>query len=128
MDLKTGGYSVTSERKQIFNLLEKSSPVAIIEIEKNLPDINRSTIYRNIELFEKLGFVKRVYIGWKYKIELSDKYSSHHHHITCTNCRSVQAIKSDDLIENEISKLSSLYNYRHVSHQLEIQGLCKNCC
>lgn len=128
-DLKNSGHSVTNERKIIFEILEQFSPISISDIESKLKNrLNRSTIYRNIELFEKLGFIKRIYIGWKYKIELSEKYSPHHHHITCVNCGSVTAVESFDLIEDAISELTKLYNFEQSSHQLEIQGLCQNCC
>jgi len=127
-DLKESGHSSTKERKVLFKTLEQFSPISITELEKKLSyRINRSTIYRNLELFEKLQFIKKVYIGWKYKIELSEKYSPHHHHITCTNCKSVTAIESSELFENEISELARIYRFEQSAHQLEIQGLCQNC-
>lgn len=89
--------------------------------------LDRASLYRTIGLFEKLGVVQRIYIGWKYKVELSDIFTHHHHHISCTHCGRIVAITEEDDIEQLISNLAAKHGFTAQQHQLEIRGLCKTC-
>lgn len=126
-DLKERGFSITDERKLIFKELENKSPLSVSTLLENIKYVDRSTIYRTLDLFEKLGFINKVYIGWKYKVELSEKYSPHHHHITCSNCNEIIPIQSEELVEQAIIHLCKINGVHHISHQLEIRGVCEKC-
>lgn len=89
--------------------------------------IDRASLYRTISLFEKLGIVHRIYIGWKYKVELSDVFLHHHHHISCIACGKVVPIKEEARIEQMFKELAAAYNFKAQGHQLEIQGYCERC-
>src|SRR4051812_38298994 len=85
--LKQKGYSLTKPRKSVFELLLNHEPQSIAElIARSGTKIDRATVYRTVELFEKLGIVHRVNAGWKYKLELSEAFNDHHHRMHCTNC------------------------------------------
>lgn len=89
--------------------------------------IDRASLYRVISLFENLGIVERLYIGWKYKIELSGIFSPHHHHITCLKCGKLVVLKEDSEIEQLIASLAAKNHITAAHHQLEIQGYCEKC-
>lgn len=89
--------------------------------------IDRASLYRVVGLFERLGIVQRIYIGWKYKVELSDVFAHHHHHISCLNCGKVVPIREEEQIEKLLSTLAARYDFKAQSHQLEIQGFCQDC-
>lgn len=89
--------------------------------------VDRASLYRTISLFERLGIVQRMYIGWKYKVELSDIFAHHHHHITCTSCGRIVVIKEEDQLEAMLSSIAARYDFVAQGHQLEIQGLCSTC-
>lgn len=125
--LKKNGYSVTSARKAIFNALDKEEPQTMREVVAGLPRVDKASIYRTIALFENLGVVQRLQIGWKYKLELSDTFSYHHHHLTCRNCGTVVSLREDPMLEASLKSLAGEYGYKDLSHQLEISGLCQNC-
>lgn len=126
--LRDNGYSLTNARKLIIDILWESEPQSTNELIKKLHGkIDRASLYRNITLFEKLGLIQRVYIGWKYKIELSDVFSNHHHHISCLKCGKIKAIHEEDEIENLIHSLADKYGISADRHQLEIQGTCQEC-
>ena len=85
--LRDAGYSVTAARKAVFTALMSEEPLSMHQlIAKTAPAINRSSVYRTSALFEQLGVVVRLQTGWKYRLELSEAYSTHHHHVTCTQC------------------------------------------
>lgn len=126
--LRDNGYSLTKARKLIIDTLWGAEPQSTNElIDKLQSEIDRASLYRNVTLFEKLGLIQRVYIGWKYKIELSDVFSDHHHHISCLRCGKIKAIHEEDEVENLIHSIANRYGISAERHQLEIQGVCQEC-
>jgi Fur family ferric uptake transcriptional regulator len=124
--LKHNGQSVTTARMAVFEALVGQEPVTMHALVSRVPDNDRASVYRAIELFERLGVVQRLNTGWKYKLELSDKFAEHHHHLTCTNCSSTTAINEVEL-EQLLARLAESYSFTPTAHQLEIQGLCSDC-
>ena len=88
---------------------------------------DRATLYRTVELFERLGIVHRLNIGWKYKIELSEVFQGHHHHFYCVNCGRTYPLPNSAMLETMISSVAAKEGFSPRGHQLEINGLCANC-
>jgi Fe2+ or Zn2+ uptake regulation protein len=80
------GYSVTKPRKAVFAAMQYHEPQTISELVQGCIGVDRASIYRTIELYERLAIVQRLHLGWKYKLELTDNFTSHHHHATCVEC------------------------------------------
>ena len=80
-----------------------------------------------MRIFEQTGIAQRVYIGWKYKVELTDIFTHHHHHISCLSCHKLIAISEDAEIEELIQGLAKKHQVAITGHQLEVQGYCKDC-
>lgn len=126
--LRNNSLHVTAARKTVFYALWDKEPQTIRDIEKTVASsIDRTSIYRAIELFGRLGIIHRIQLGWKYKIELSDIFVEHHHHISCLGCGKITAVHEDTQIENLISQISELHGFNQPTHQLEIQGYCTTC-
>ncbi len=128
--LKDNGYRLTKERQALFNALSTlHSPASITELAKVCSRImDSATVYRNLAVFQKLGITHHVYSGWKYTVELSDKFSSHHHHMTCTNCGIIVSFEESQSLVSEMNKLQHKYKFKIQSHSLELSGLCSKCC
>lgn len=124
--LKEAGYSITNARLTVFKALEGQEQLSMAQLVKRADGIDRASVYRTIELFEQLEIVQRVNIGWKYKLELTDRFAAHHHHLTCTNCGKIIAIEEHRL-ELAIEQLARDYNFKPTAHQIELQGLCAEC-
>ncbi len=119
---------ITDAREEIFKLLLNQPPQSMAELQKSSGGkIDRVSLYRNIELFEKLGIVHRLYIGWKYKIELSDQFVSHHHHLTCVRCGKIVDISDEQHIDHFIHQVAENVGFTPLRHQFEIQGVCSVC-
>ncbi len=88
---------------------------------------DRASVYRSVALFEQLGIVQRVQIGWKYQLELSDNYNPHHHHIHCIDCGKLSALPEETQLEEMIKKIARRAGYSLTSHQLELTGRCQEC-
>ena len=126
--LKDNGYSVTAARIAVCEALWDKEPQSMHDLADSLTNvIDRASLYRVISLFERLGIVQRIYIGWKYKVELSDIFAHHHHHISCLNCGKVIPIKEEAQIEDMLAAIAKRYDFQPKSHILEIQGFCEAC-
>jgi Fe2+ or Zn2+ uptake regulation protein len=126
--LKKNGASLTKSRKIIFDLLLNQKPQSMqVLIGRAKDRVDRSTIYRTMELFERLGIVQRLNIGWKYKFELSDVFQEHHHHFHCNNCGTTLSLKQNPMLEKMIDAVITRSGHAPRGHQLEIYGLCADC-
>lgn len=126
--LKRHGYSTTQPRRLVFKLLVDQEPQSMHDLfVKAEGKIDRASLYRIIRIFEQTGIAQRVYIGWKYKIELTDIFTHHHHHISCLGCHKLIAIREDEEIEKLIQEVAKKHHVLATSHQLEVQGYCQAC-
>ena len=125
--LKQNGQSRTKARQAVFAVLKQNdAPLAMRDLVAQSKEIDRASVYRAVELFESLNIVQRIYTGWKYKIELSDRFTAHHHHLTCAQCGKSVAINEDEL-ERFIEDVAARHHFKTSAHQIEIQGRCADC-
>lgn len=126
--LKKHGYSLTGPRRGVFDLLDQKEPQSMNDlIKKSRSKLDRASLYRTVKLFEGLGVINRINIGFKYKIELGSSFSHHHHHLSCTNCGRIIDVEEDNRLEIIIKELALKHKFSPASHQLEIEGLCEVC-
>jgi Fur family ferric uptake transcriptional regulator len=119
----------TRERVRIFQeLCGLNAPCSLEKIvQLTTGSVDRSTVYRTLDIFEKIGVTSRVYTGWKYKVELSEVFSAHHHHMTCSQCSTVISFDEPPALLKELKHLESANGFTITSHNLELNGLCNNC-
>lgn len=124
------GLRVTRQRQAVLDAIcQANGHVTISQIiyhtRKLDNSIDQSTVYRSLELFEKLGIIVP---GEKIKGE--DSYEiireSHHHHLICTNCGA--DIEIDNALANEFfHKLASQYGFSINMDHLIVLGNCGDC-
>ncbi len=125
--LKNQGYSVTRPRLVVFQaLIEAHESITIPQIIEKSVGIDMVSVYRTLQLYEKTGIVHRIWNGFKSKIELSEDFSPHHHHFTCTKCGSSIVVKSDNL-ERSLHSLEGVYGFSLQRHSVELSGYCAKC-
>lgn len=126
--LTDNGHHVTKAREVTFELLQSPEPQSMkVILSKATGKVDRVSVYRNIDLFEKLGIAKRIYVGWKYSIELTDQFMPHHHHLTCLTCGRIIDIQDEQHINSFIDSVSESFGFTPVGHQFEVDGYCKSC-
>ncbi|HEX5447597.1 MAG TPA: Fur family transcriptional regulator [Candidatus Saccharimonadales bacterium] len=126
--LKKDGASLTKPRRMVFDLLLNQGPQSMqVLVKRAEGKINRATVYRTVELFERLGIVHRLNVGWKYKIELTDVFTGHHHHMYCANCGRMFDLPDSPMLETMIEGVVSKTDFSPRGHQLEVYGLCSRC-
>jgi Fur family ferric uptake transcriptional regulator len=119
----------TRERVRIFQELSGLDTPCSLEtiVQLTSGSVDRSTVYRTLDVFEKIGVISRVYTGWKYKVELSEVFRSHHHHMTCSQCFAVISFDEPPSFLEELKRLESSNGFTIKSHNLELSGLCGGC-
>ena len=125
--LARNGLSDTKTRRLVFEAFVAGQPISMAELVAKVQGVDRATIYRGVSIFESLGILNRLTSGWKYKLELSDLFSEHHHHVTCTRCGKVAAFHETSQLNDDIALAGQSVDYTVVSHSLEIKGLCPTC-
>jgi Fe2+ or Zn2+ uptake regulation protein len=102
-------------------------PIQLPQIIKALDQlIDRASIYRTINLFLKIGLIKEVHRPGKQWLELGERFSPHHHHVTCSRCGYTLAIHSIAL-EKTLTLQAKHVGFQALGHHLEITGLCRSC-
>lgn len=125
--LASHGYSLTAPRQTVFDELKKlHKPVTVVELAKRLPEVDRVSVYRTVDVFEKIGVARRVWTGFKSKIELSEEFSSHHHHFACLKCGKTIDLESEEL-ERSMKAFETRHGFTLVQHSVELTGYCADC-
>lgn len=128
---KAQGYRMTKNRIALLELfLNEEHPLSAEEIQKKLKrkrvTADPSTIYRELDFLAQETVIQEVKLHSKKRFfELS--FKSHHHHLVCLNCESIEEVEMDNelaLLEKNIQRKS---NFQIQSHVLEFFGLCGGC-
>lgn len=121
-------FSLSAPRRLVFKTLLAHQPVSMAELTGRLAgQADRASVYRCVKLYEELGIVHRINIGWKYKLELSDLFNDHHHHAHCQQCGMITNLPISQELEILISSLARRAGFQENTHQLELYGLCAKC-
>jgi len=89
-----------------------------------MPGVNKSTVYRTLELLVDAGCV--------YKSELDDRViyhhaeEGHHHHLVCGECGQTYEC-GEDIFSGVERLLSDNYGFSASFRHQIIKGLCRNC-
>lgn len=128
--LKDQGYKLTGQRRIIIEVFEEcpahyTAHEVFEKVKFQNPNINFSTVYRNLELLCKIGVVNKLNISNKTShFELA--HNEHHHHVICLKCGEMQSIDMCPYGELKVSDLDEL-GFVPVNHKFEIYGYCKKC-
>ena len=82
------------------------------------------TIYRNLELFSRLGMIRTVKLGSSERRYDGDTHG--HYHVRCIRCGRIEDAPVDRLdgLEEALGEASG---YEVVGHRLEFDGICPDC-
>src|SRR4030088_1303482 len=109
--------------RAIANKTGSFTPEALVD-ELRPHGIGRATVYRALEVLERLGVLTRVHLGACHAFPVCDE--GHHHHLLCSSCQAVVPVDAS-AIEQEIQNLASRLQFRVETHTLEFAGRCADC-
>ncbi len=129
--LREHGYKLTSQRIAVIKAITSSedhlTPYDIYtKVCKENPDIGLVTVYRTLEILDKLGFICEVHAGGSCRSYLVRRPVEHHHHLICSDCGKVVDFTSCDL-NNVKQSLTRETGFKITSHLLEFLGICQSC-
>jgi len=127
-ELAEAGFRSGGGRRQVVELLEQQGcALTALEIDRELRDVGRATVYRALEQLEGLGLIQRVDVGGDAAgYERVDPDGHHHHHIVCERCGRVVAFE-DERLEQAISALGRRPDFKVSSHEVTLRGECASC-
>ena len=124
------GYRLTPQRIMVLEAVEQadshiSADEIFTQVLSRYPHMNVSTVYRTLELLEKLGLVTKTDLG-DGRVRYHSIQDGHHHHLLCQKCGAI--------INVEESMLSPLWAEIRQQHDFEVNmkhlaffGLCSSC-
>ena len=122
---------MTSPRRAVLRVLEgESRPLSNQEIFRRLPrgGGDLATVYRSIQLLERLKLVKRFDLGdgmARFAL-LDERHHGHQHHLVCTRCASI--VEIGDCVVHELEeRVATQSKFKAVTHRLEFFGVCPDC-
>jgi Fe2+ or Zn2+ uptake regulation protein len=127
--LRVRGHRVTEQRLVIRRVLsELNRHVSADEVRSavgdRLPNLSMPTVYATLELFERLGIVRRVSVGGG--IFLYDPRGDDHQHLVCRRCGMVEDL---DVRLSAAPAIAAARRRGFAVSQSEIviSGLCRAC-
>ena len=131
-ELEREGYRVSGPRSAVVETLDDlGCSVTAKEIADRLhdrgQDIGVASIYRTLELLDKLRLTRRVDAAEGVaRYEPIEPSGEHHHHIVCDSCGQVSPFE-DSGLERAIEKLASRVDYAIDGHDVTLRGECPAC-
>lgn len=121
----------TKQKQMILEILEKSRlPMSINEIYKQivveLPNIAKSTIYRNIDNLIKQNHIDKYYLkDNELYYQIKGSTLGHKHYFICDGCNKMFDLPICPIheIENHMVDAGFVVN----EHYVQLNGLCKDC-
>jgi Fur family transcriptional regulator, ferric uptake regulator len=125
--LKKNNVSVTTVRRAIFDALSHTDrPLKNGEVAALVPSVDRASVYRTLELFDRLGLTTTIIRGWTPFTELAEPFKPHHHHIVCEQCGVAVEIENDTL-EDVLGLIAKRHDFSLTKHIVELTGTCAAC-
>ena len=125
--LQEHGLRSTRCRRAVLAVIDAAAePMTVEQIADALAGegFDLSTIYRNVETFERHGLLNRLDMGDDVR-----RYcgcDGHHHHIRCLRCGRIDKVDVC-LIEQMEGAIEQELGYKIVNHALVFTGLCRKC-
>ncbi|WP_034549922.1 Fur family transcriptional regulator [Carnobacterium funditum] len=127
--LKASNIRITPQRYAVLEyLIEADSHPTADDIYRSLverfPNVSVATIYNNLRLFTKIGFVKEMTYG-----DDSSRFdfaTTQHYHAICEKCGKIEDIYYPGLEDIE-ETAHNLTGFKVTNHRMEVYGICPEC-
>lgn len=88
-----------------------------------MPEISRTTVYRVLETFVRLGIARKVcHPGAAARYEVQ---TARHHHLVCLYCESIVDLEDPSLDKLRLPNVTS--GFRIADYSIQFRGLCSEC-
>lgn len=128
--LRQSGYRLTPQREMILRVICESNghitaDEIITRVRKQYPYLNKSAVYRTLDLLTRLGVVNPTDFGYGC-VTYEMHHDPHHHHLVCHRCGKM--IRVDASVFDSVEKiLRTQYHFAPNLDHFAIFGLCQKC-
>ena len=132
-ELRRQDQRYTSGRRRLVSLLaEAGRPVTLPELLALDEDLSQSSAYRNLDVLERTGLVRRITVGPDHAhYELAEPLLGHHHHLVCVTCGDIRDVRLDEsfeaTLESTLSSVAADIGFTPLHHRLDLYGHCDRC-
>ncbi|HAV10459.1 MAG TPA: hypothetical protein DCX22_02450 [Dehalococcoidia bacterium] len=121
---------VTANRKLLLDLIHASpghfdADEIYRKAREENSTISLSTVYRNLQLFKKLGIVEERHFSQDHH-HYEKKQTADHQHFQCTRCGKIIEL-SWPLLPKSKKIVSERYGFQITGVEIELTGLCFEC-
>lgn len=128
-ELRARGYRATPQRQVVLEAVRSlghSTPEEIAAyVQRELPSVNLTTVYRSLDLLEELGLVTHTHLGHGaptyHPADASD-----HLHLVCRGCGGIQQV-DNTVIEPVVGSLRRSNGFEVDVAHVAVHGLCASC-
>lgn len=129
--LRQNGYRLTPQRRAVLKAIavshDHATPAEIYaRVRQEQPAIGLTTVYRVINLLDRLNLICRVNLGGESQGYLMRRPTGHHHHLVCSKCGRAVDFTNCGLSQLE-GRLSRETGFIIEGHLLEFYGQCPDC-
>ena len=130
-ELQTLGYRLTPQRQLVWDTLRRrgghvTAEEICADIQHIIPGFNIASVYRTLELLERVGMIRTSNLGDGRRTYEMDQGSEGHHHLVCEECHTTTHFGPEPVAALR-HQLESDYGYRFDDLELVVFGLCPNC-
>ena len=127
--LKAKGYRLTPQRRVILDILHREGAHLTADdiyeqVKDKVEGVNRSTVYRTLELLESLGLTVKADIHGAHVYHHTEE--GHHHHLKCRACGKVVELP-EEALDSLAKSLMDKQGFAADLHHHVITGLCRDC-
>jgi Fur family ferric uptake transcriptional regulator len=105
--------------------LQHATPEQICaDVQRGAPAVNITTVYRTLDLLERLGVVRHTHLGHG-----APSYSVHEHehvHLVCHWCGKVDEVPTE-LLDELAGALREAHGFRLDATHVALSGTCASC-
>lgn len=129
LTLKRQGYKLTPQRRVILDIIHQAEAHLTADdiynlVCRKIDGVNKSTVYRTLELLEELNCVVKSEIGERFVYHHAEE--GHHHHLICRRCG--RCINLDEAsLEPLRQQLQEDFGFQADLKHVVLGGLCDAC-
>lgn len=130
---RDGQRSTTGRRALLETLATADRPLSIPELLTACPGLSQSSAYRNLDVLEHAGIVRRLVQpnADHARFELDEEFTTHHHHLICRRCGAITDVtlapQVEHRIEDALAAAARAEGFTAERHTVDLIGLCHAC-
>jgi len=123
-------FKKSKQRDAVFRILSQKNFHPTVDdlydiVRKEFEHISLATVYRNVEQLLQMGLITKLDTGdGKARY---DGNTQKHFHIICKECRKIQDVWVDFIIEDIVDINSVFPGFSYESYKINFLGICGDC-